>query len=56
MKFSSLFLAESFVNRAFETTGTSFMIVMMEVGTYLVCSRKEAAKLQKDGYEIARPA
>ena len=51
MKFSNIALAESYRNRAFETTGSSLMIVMME-GYLLVTTRREAAKLEKQGYEV----
>ena len=51
MKTTNLNLAENFRNRAFETAGTSMMIVMME-GFYFVTTRKEAAKLENQGYEV----
>ena len=51
MKTINLNIAENFRNRAFDTTGTSMMIVMME-GYYFVTSRKEAYKLEKQGYEV----
>jgi hypothetical protein len=51
MKFSNLSLALSYQNRAFETTGTSLTIVMME-GYYLLVSNREASRLMKQGYEI----
>ena len=51
MKFTDIALALSFRDIAFDSTGTSLMIVMME-GYLLVTSRREASKLEKQGYEV----
>lgn len=51
MKFFNPANAENYRNRAFESTGTSLMIVMME-GHLYVTTRREAAKLEKQGYEV----
>lgn len=51
MKFSNLTNAQNTVYRAFETTGTSLHILMME-GYYYVTTGREAAKLEKQGYEV----
>ena len=51
MKFNDLTNAQNYRDRAFETTGSSLMIVMME-GYLYVTTRKEAAKLEKQGYEV----
>lgn len=51
MKVSNLITAENIRNNAFETTGTSLMIVMM-TGYFYITSRKEATKLEKQGYEV----
>ena len=53
MKISNLTTAENIVNRAFETTGKSLRIVLMEVGVFYVCTPKEAIKLVKQGYQLA---
>lgn len=47
MKFYNPVLAESYRDRACE----SLMIVMME-GYFLVTTRREAAALEKQGYEV----
>lgn len=51
-KFSNVHLAESYRDRAFETTGTSLMIVMVDSPYYVVCSRRQASILVKEGYEV----
>ncbi len=43
--------AESFRNHAFESRGTSMMIVKEET-LYLVCTRRDAAKFEKQGLEV----
>lgn len=43
--------AERYRDNAFSNAGKSLMIVMME-GFYYVTSRKEAAALNKKGYEV----
>lgn len=51
MKTTCLTTAENWRNNAFTNCGKSLMIVMME-GFYYITSRKEASKLQKQGYEV----
>lgn len=51
MKFYNPTNAENYRDRAFTTTGSSLMIVMME-GYLLVTTRREATKLEKQGYEV----
>ncbi|WP_266364213.1 hypothetical protein [Tellurirhabdus rosea] len=51
MKFNTHAAAEAYRDRAFESTGTSLMIVMMENHLY-VTTRREAARLEKQGYEV----
>lgn len=50
-RFTQKQTAESFRNRAFETTGTSLMLVKTE-NFYLACTRREAAKYYKQGLEV----
>lgn len=54
MKTKNLTFAQNTVIRSFETTGTSLHIVMME-DYYYITTGREAAKLEKQGYEIASP-
>lgn len=52
MFFSQLPLAESFRNRAFETAGKSYMIVVLEGNRFQVCTRREASALAAKGFEV----
>ena len=51
-KFRSLEQALDFRDRAFDTAGKSFMVVLLEDFTAAVTTRKEAIRLQKLGYEV----
>ena len=51
-KFRSLEQALNFRDRAFDTAGKSFMVVLLEDFTAAVTTRKEAIRLQKLGYEV----
>ncbi len=51
-KFTSLEQALDFRDRAFDTAGKSFMVVLLEDFTAAVTTRKEAIRLQKLGYEV----
>ncbi|WP_373331331.1 hypothetical protein [Salmonirosea aquatica] len=52
MKTTNLTFATNYRDQAFETTGTSLMIVLLEGGAYLVTSRKGAQVYLKKGYEV----
>jgi hypothetical protein len=51
-KFRNIEQALDFRDRCFETAGKSLMVVLLEDFTCAITTRKEAARLEKLGYEV----